>query len=513
MSKAISDEIIQCTILLHKYLSDFLILRCPQARATAMFFFKKAYRKQKLNDIQLLHFQIASLYLSTKVYEKQFPIIKFMEGLTKAKQDKELVCAIPILKEIATDDPEYVHQLTKHFIEAEKDIIFDLDFRFSIPLPYDCVIYLVNCIAHWHILRQSPIYHDFILEIRDKSCRFLNDLQSSPLFYQYPPDIVAQASIRLTFEKLNLPLENPGQLNWYAILLPFKDIQQIDEAYSKIREYFLIANFMSKIKPQTKINENDLKDFIYFPLVDVDVAENMCPPPPLDLLKEIAGEEDTFTNLWNEHTPMCPPPPLELLDNELGSVISAKQRTRSEDSLNFLLETDIKNEIQKETTNNVKPINKTIDNVKHTNETNHRYINKFNPNTKQRNNYNNYNRNNKYGQRNNNYYEPKGNYNNYYNYPPKDYPRNDYDRDIKPRQQRYYGYSEFPHSYQRNDGPDDYNQRYDNSYHSNGIYKMDRNYGPPRYENKNNYTNFNDRRVNRREFDRNSSRNDPYGRY
>ena len=30
----------------------------------------------------------------------------------------------------------------------------------------------------------------------------------------------------------------------------------------------------------------------------------------------------------------------------------------------------------------------------------------------------------------------------------------------------------------------------------NGIYKMDRNYGPPRYENKNNYTNLNDRRVN-----------------
>jgi hypothetical protein len=37
----------------------------------------------------------------------------------------------------------------------------------------------------------------------------------------------------------------------------------------------------------------------------------MCPPPPLELVAEIVGEEDEFNGAWWEHNPACTPPPIE----------------------------------------------------------------------------------------------------------------------------------------------------------------------------------------------------------
>ncbi|KAH0785373.1 cyclin-L1 [Histomonas meleagridis] len=339
------EDIAKSTIALQMFLAQQPPeLSCPPARASAMFYFKKTYQGQRQDDISLIYFQVASLHLASKVFDKPRSLQKMIIDLETAQKQSNIISLVPSLKLLSIKDPDFRQVLTKNLIQAENDIIYRLDFHFDIPLPYPNVQYLTDNLTHWHISRSDQLFLEFKKEICEKSFRFLNDLQGSPLFYQYPPDIVAEASVYLTFEKLGAPLINPHKMKWYEPLLPFRDINEVEEANKKIYGYFKSMNVMrDKVKMDTPIDPSCLLKFHYVPLEDVDIPENMCPPPPLELVKSFAGPFDTFNNQWSEHKPKVPPPPADLMEMEVRKAnvtFPKKQRTRSEETLNNLLYSD-----------------------------------------------------------------------------------------------------------------------------------------------------------------------------
>ncbi|OHS99285.1 hypothetical protein TRFO_34320 [Tritrichomonas foetus] len=333
----VPTKIMTGTTRLNKFLCKKISINHPRARATATYFFQKAYDGMKETDPQIVYFIIASLHLATKVYDDGRHIHDFIEALNEARYDKDLVTSLPALSHFGNFDSEYRQLLTTKIINAQNDIIYRLDFKFRVPLPYQSATYFSKCIAHWHIPEEDskkPNKNIDILsnQIENFAWAFLNDLQFSHLFYAYPPDIVGLIAVRLSCEILKLPLVSPKRLMWFSALLPFRDVSEMTEATQAIRPMF--KQVINEHKP-IEINIDDLeqkmKTFYIAPLEDYREIDEMCPPPPLELLEEFVGHEDSFNKVWWDHLPDIPPPPLELLASEVPQPVASISRRRSDD--------------------------------------------------------------------------------------------------------------------------------------------------------------------------------------
>ncbi len=167
----------------------------------------------------------------------------------------------------------------------------------------------------------------------DATYNLLTELQTSPIFYKYPPDIIAQAAIHVTFERLNLPLVSTHNLTWYGALLPFRDLTEMNEAYKLVSEYVQKSEMITPPQPITGQIEDiqlKMKGFFITPLEDIREIDEMCPPPPIELMNEIAGQVDGFNHLWADHLPSVPPPSLDLLKKIIPPSTSFMQRQKSD---------------------------------------------------------------------------------------------------------------------------------------------------------------------------------------
>lgn len=308
MNKIIKFEVHLC----HKCI-DF---RFPKARALATYFFLKTYTEEQDNRIESIYSILAALHLASKVFDVQRPIDAFIKGLELSKSDTTIISSFPFLRSINTNDPESFNNLKTQIIQAENDIIYKLNFQFNIPLPYDSASYVGNCLAHWHF-PNPDIMSSFSDNITGIAYSFLNDLQAEHLFYKYPPDIIGLSSIYLACRLCNLQLADSGNNPWYRTLFPFRDLDEIKEAQQDLFNYFSKHGAMSEpyqlrdisMSP-TKLKEQ-MNKFYIAPIEDYREIDELCPPPPLELLKEIAGPEDSFNHNWADHLPNTEPPPID----------------------------------------------------------------------------------------------------------------------------------------------------------------------------------------------------------
>ena len=288
----------------------------PPARATAMNFFKKTYNGADTSDIKILYYIIASLHLATKVYDDVRSFSDFLSALDTIKSyNSDMVQKLPALNHLGVLTQDRRVQLTSLIINAENDIIYKLDFQFKVQLPYKFSTHISKTIVRWHIPPDDPKKSDALADMIDKlAWGFLNDLQQSNLFYKYSPDIVGLIAVRLSCEICKLPLISPKRMKWYMAALPFRDDDEIIEAYPAIKNVFdeIMTDYKKVTVPIENLDEK-MKTFYITPLEDYREIDEMCPPPPIEMMKKIAGPADGFSNSWYDHLPSLPPPPLSLL--------------------------------------------------------------------------------------------------------------------------------------------------------------------------------------------------------
>lgn len=330
----VPTNIISAAISLRRFICCQIDLKNYPARASATYFFQKSYSGLTIDDPTIVYFIVASLHLSTKVYDESRPLSVIISVLEKATQEQAIINILPAIKYIPPFDEESRNIIHKNIVSAENDIIYRLDFCFKIQLPYPCAYHFARVIVHWHIPPDDQNLFDSLTnEIYNAAYNLLIDLQSNPIFYKYPPDIIAQAAIRVTFEQLKLPIVSTPRLAWYGALLPFRDLDEMNEAFQQVTEYVQTSKITTSLPPITTQNEDLQKrtwEFFITPLEEIREIDEMCPPPPIELIKEIIGPSDGFNNVWSDHLPAVPPPPLDLLRRVLPLPNDSIQRQKSD---------------------------------------------------------------------------------------------------------------------------------------------------------------------------------------
>jgi hypothetical protein len=202
--------------------------------------------------------------------------------------------------------------MTKGLIRAENDLIYHLDFAFKFPLPYDFTHYFIERLVTFHVPNHDLPCRQIIDELQDVSWTFLNDLQQSHLFTSYHPDTVAWAAVQLSFEKFGVRVASIRRHSCPSVLLPYRVPDEIEEAYGKIRQFFQMYHILDNLQQfSVEIDLRELQKWFIVPLDQVKPIDEMCPPPPLELMEEIAGDRDTFNQAWWEHMPDITPPSLD----------------------------------------------------------------------------------------------------------------------------------------------------------------------------------------------------------
>lgn len=314
----VPQQIVKGVITLHRFIckDPEVNLNCAPVRAIAMAYLKKCYRGQADDDSYLLYLAVAALHLASKVYDEPRCLPRLVTALDNARNKPELCAAFPCLSSIKTIGQEFRSIVTNKLIRVENDLIFLLDFKLKVLLPYEFAQNYVDRIIHWHIDTSDPLYNPLLTEIYDTSSIFLNDLMRSHLFFQYPPDIIAQAAVRLTFELYDLPLVSPNTaIQWYGLILPFRDECEMCDAYQQIRQVFIeLGVFKSKRQLKNQIHHKKFTEWYITPVDDLNTIDKMCPPPPLEMMKQISGENNAFNELYTDRKPKLEPPPIELME-------------------------------------------------------------------------------------------------------------------------------------------------------------------------------------------------------
>ena len=147
----VPTKIMTNLLKIQNFLCNFVNFKNPPARATAIYFFQRTYTGIKDNDPEIIFYIVASLHLSSKVFDDARSIQRFIDGLNEARQNKDLQNSMPALLNFKNFDPDYMQTIASKIINAENSIIYRLDFNFHIVLPYQSATYVSQCISHWHI--------------------------------------------------------------------------------------------------------------------------------------------------------------------------------------------------------------------------------------------------------------------------------------------------------------------------------------------------------------------------
>lgn len=109
--------------------------------------------------------------------------------------------------------------------------------------------------------------------------------------------------------------ENPSHY-FYEFLLPNNQKDQINSQINKVTETAKIKFpelFQNKIL-KTPISEFDLNENPQiFPLEIPTYADLCCPPPPLEMIKELLPNQMSDNKVWSQKQPDVPPPDIEYL--------------------------------------------------------------------------------------------------------------------------------------------------------------------------------------------------------
>ena len=168
MNEQISSNLIEGTILLHRYICETCHYKNPLVRATAIYIFKTIWEQEFENNIQLLYKAIISLHLASKIRDVPLSLSSILDGIYSTRNDLELIASFPALNNINSDIYDnFKKQFTPIIVSNEDQILFKFHFNLKCPLPYDCADAYIHQILHWHYVSPnhilslifSPLYH------------------------------------------------------------------------------------------------------------------------------------------------------------------------------------------------------------------------------------------------------------------------------------------------------------------------------------------------------------------
>ena len=306
--KKIPDDIVESAIILQKQLHQSVGLKDPISRAYAIQFFKDTYSENKLNPYHHTFRAVSALHLASKVCEDAKILSRFVTALEECKRKENVAAALTILGPINDIGKEFVPFVTSQLKTYELDLIQDLQFNFQVTLPYDYIYQFIATVIHWHVSERFTLFESIQNKVTRSCNAFLNDLQMSPIFYNYSPKVVAVAAVRLSFVMQHLKVPNLNTKPWYSVLVPDEKTETIDECTDKIRKYFESKGFYIEKFETPSFSENALEEWIFTPIEDCRGKEPICDPPSIELLEEFTGKKDAFNTLWSDHIPSMPPP-------------------------------------------------------------------------------------------------------------------------------------------------------------------------------------------------------------
>ena len=324
--KKAPDLVVESAIVLQKQIFQAVGLKDAISRAYAIHYFKETYNENEKNPYHHTFRAVAALHLASKVCEDAKILARFVSALDECKKKENLSQAFAVLGQVNDIGKDFVPYVTSELRSYELDLIQDLKFNFQVKLPYDYVPEFVTTVVHWHVSTRYALYK----EIREKIIRncttFLNDLQMTPIFYNYKPKVVAQASVRLSFVLMHLKVPNPNKTPWYSYLVPEEKIEVLDECTNKIQKYFESRGIIIEKLEAPMFPENSLNQWYIRPIEDYRGKEPPCEPPPKELLQSFTGQKDAFNNLWTDHAPILPPPDCEEYQDSIRIAIECEKK-------------------------------------------------------------------------------------------------------------------------------------------------------------------------------------------
>lgn len=318
--------IIKETVNLYQKLCQLLNIKKPDVRAIGINYFYKFYQKSHADTPEYAITAISCFHLATKICEIPMSYKRYINEIKhspKSGISSTFLSIFQVLDGIPPSNiPNFQEVLLKKLVQKEIQVIISLQFDFSVQLPYDISVTMIDRILKWHIKSDDPILLPLREELASKCFIFFNDLQTSELFYTKSPELIAISTIELVFYLFELPLISPKNSPWFTFLVPDVDINEINQIESEIKKifYFLFINVKSNtaFKSKLKFDKKIFCEWIRFPLIPLKKYP-ICDPPDLELLQNLVSGDDSFKKCQFDHVPNFPPPDFQpVSDSEIS---------------------------------------------------------------------------------------------------------------------------------------------------------------------------------------------------
>lgn len=330
--QVLPNDVIEKAVLLQRIFKDQFkqILRIDLsdvAQATGMIFFYKFYEKrQNISPKDYALYAISCLHLATKVCESPIPITKFTNCIIQASGDwrsgfQDIFDTLDGIKIPSPKNTTEIVELNEKLLKSEMRAIVALDFNFDVVKPHDLLENYIEKILKWHLKPDSEFYQPLKAELIGYCKCFLNDLQITPIFYLYKPELLAISIISMAFKIIKLPLVSPVKNPWYFYLAPNLIDSEVLGVINEVDNFFtdLFVKQRKQVFFERKTNIPDIimeKTWIkypYFPFKNIP----LCPPPPLSKIDKLVKGSESFTDSELDHIPKFPPPDKKLQNPNL----------------------------------------------------------------------------------------------------------------------------------------------------------------------------------------------------
>ena len=312
--QALSNTIIRCTKSLYSEFKDHLPLTNPQARAAGLYFMNKYYQLTDIKPREYGLYAIAALHLATKVCESRVLLQEFVRVVADARKHKwgnyeEIFDELDGIPEFH----EGIHTtLTKLFVNREMKILTALNWDLSVPNTFACANAYIRKVVQWHLPKSDPRSFALSEELSGLCEKFLGDLQYTSVFYCYGPEMIALAAVKLSFDRLQLPLVSPKHAQWWTFLAPVEnDSEDLQYVFGEARKFFEDVWQQGRIavteERKTRVLDEEMMHWHRFPVMQLKEIP-ICHPPPFKMLDEIVKDNDSFKHMDADHLPEREPP-------------------------------------------------------------------------------------------------------------------------------------------------------------------------------------------------------------
>lgn len=289
----------------------FVIMRVesrkPTVLPTAYHFARESYLCNSKKPISLVYYVVASAHLASKACEEPRSSGRYIDAIDLMRLTPGIASEMSSLGGIGKIGLDFRKLVTANLMAAEKQVVFDVRFNFTVHLPHEHVFYVISRVISWHAPQRTEDFCRLVTFYAKKTYKVLNEYEIFELFYKFPHPLIALVIVGFTFKKKGTPVVTLGKIEWQKVIYPQFTIEDYVQVYDEI-EQILGLKYPEIALP--KQSDHFMSKWYSIPLEYPAKCEHpVCPPPPLELLREIAGPPDAFFSYWDDPVPDIPPPP------------------------------------------------------------------------------------------------------------------------------------------------------------------------------------------------------------